>query len=258
MGIFFRDASGSVKNVATRNQLLDASVSCPDGYGIAAESGGATMAVSFVGNSVRLYQTQGIVVRDHGTTGTIKGNSVVGRGADITDFFQNGIEMAFGATGTISGNFVTDNAAPAATGILCNACHDVEIIGNVVGNGGNGIANFSDSTLGDADGTTIASNVIFGAGNPTPLILDPSLYICSNNTAVHDNQISGSRWAAIQVDNSCLTIASGAGNNNIFKDNRINEACAAFLLTPGVTGNVLKDNDYFNVLQKVKTGSTCP
>jgi hypothetical protein len=73
-------------------------------------------------NTVSSYQKNGIVVDGVGSSASISGNTVTGRGQRL-DIAQNGIEVGYGATATVSDNTVSENAyignsGASAAGIL--------------------------------------------------------------------------------------------------------------------------------------------
>ena len=82
------------------------------GTGILFEAGtGAIRA-----NTVQLYQKNGIVLNLSGSSATIAGNTVSGRGPDAL-IAQNGIQVSRGAKATVTGNTVTDHQYTGPTGV---------------------------------------------------------------------------------------------------------------------------------------------
>jgi hypothetical protein len=67
------------------------------------------------GNTITLYQKNGVVVSGTGAVVTVQNNTVTGNGP-VSYIAQNGIQMSYGATGTISGNTVSRNEYTGANG----------------------------------------------------------------------------------------------------------------------------------------------
>jgi hypothetical protein len=258
-GIYYGKSSGTIKNVATRNQILNSTVPCHLAFGIIAEGGGAIVNMTIQDSSIRNYETVGVIVDNHGMTATITGNSVFGNPGTAVE----GIQMAFGATGRISGNsIVNGNPSLFDTGILCLACHGVKISDNTIGDSDDAIAlvsfeapPFASTYGGDANEATINSNHVLGMlGTFAP---DAAIYVCSNGDSIEENQIDGTVGPAIMLDSSCTSIIT-SGNNNEVKDNLINEACVGVLVDPATSGNEVDSNRFFNVAQTSASGSVCP
>ena len=129
IGIYFRNASGEIKNAAVRNMKLATSLNgCQSGLGIFVQSGnGSTSRVLVEGSSVHDFQKNGITGNEAGTEVEIHRNGVTGVGP-TTGAAQNGIQVGFGATGTVDGNSVANliwspctsvsTCTAVATGIL--------------------------------------------------------------------------------------------------------------------------------------------
>jgi hypothetical protein len=244
-GVYYQNASGTVDQVVARNQKVDPN--CYNGFGILVESGSAlTSTVTIQNSSIRAYGLVGIVTDFVGTNATIKGNSIAGLGlANV--HFENGINLAKGATGKISGNSVLDNIDPNgfSSGILVNG-PGVTVTGNVVGNNDNGIAIVEFNSV---DNDIVTQNTVFR-----------SVYgvdACSNKSSVQNNVITSSDVAAIFLDSSCSG-PSPSGNNNTVRYNTINDACAGVLADPATTGNTVAGNSFSNVVNTVKSGTSCP
>ena len=67
------------------------------------------------GNTIKLYQKNGVVVSGTGAVVTVQNNTVTGNGK-VNYIAQNGIQMSYGATGTISGNTVSGNEYTGTNG----------------------------------------------------------------------------------------------------------------------------------------------
>jgi hypothetical protein len=256
-GIYVANASATITNVATRNQILSPSVNCHVGFGILAETSGANVNLTVTDSSIRAYESTGIVADDHGNTATIIGNSVFGNPGTS----GIGIRVTLGATGEVSRNLVINgNPSLGSIGIWCDACHGTKISDNIIGDSDDAIVVTSDDSSpspynGDADDTTISFNRVLGMSPAFPP--DGAFYICSNGNEISGNQISGTAVGpAIMLDNTC-TSTIVTGNNNTVSDNSINEACAGVMRNTGTTGNTLSHNRFFNVAKRTATGVAC-
>lgn len=256
-GIYYGKASGTIRHVATRNQILSSTVPCHLAFGIIAEGGGAIVEMTIQDSSVRNYETVGVIVDNHGMTATITGNSIFGNPGTSVE----GIQMAFGATGTISGNSVVNgNPSLVDTGILCDACHGVKISDNTIGDADAAVYLFSDDFSpvpyqGDANEAGITSNRVLGAFGTVPP--DAAIYVCGNDSSIEENQIDGTVGPAIFLDNSCTSTIT-SGNDNEVEENSVNEACVGVLVNPASSGNEVDSNKFFNVPQTTASGIVCP
>jgi parallel beta-helix repeat protein len=250
-GVYFYDASGTVKNVAARNQSSAVGGSaCNGGFGIRVVGIASSVDVTIQNNSVRAYDSAGILAQAAGspTSVTIQKNSVSGPGS-ISNIATRGIWMLDGATGPVSGNSVVDNSglsAGGSEGILIQGSHGVQIVGNTLGNNAYGIKFIPDPNL-DADDGTVSQNTVLGSG------ID-GIYVCSNNNLVQANRISASLESGVNLASLSGTCS---GNNNTISNNSINEACAGILVDPGVTGNVTTPNLIFNATTLQLIGTNC-
>jgi|HubBroStandDraft_6_1064221.scaffolds.fasta_scaffold53611_1 hypothetical protein len=253
-GVYFRVASGMIKNVATRSQVISPA-GCDDrGFGIMVETGGTSASpvpasVAITGTTVRSYESVGIAADDFGVTVTLKGNTIYCARPASTLL---GIQMV-GATGTVAKNSVTENGLPASTDILADASHAVVISGNNLAAAGNGIVVASDDSInGDADSSQVTSNTVVEAQDLTSL--QGAVSICSNNSLVQRNTINSSVVSAIFVDTCGNTVFTS--NNNTIQGNTINEACAGVMLNT-TTGDSVSANQFYNVNQTLLNGSSC-
>jgi parallel beta-helix repeat protein len=257
IGLFYRNASGTVNHVVVANQaLVAADNGCQSGLGIFAQSGGGRNSTVTIENShVQNYQKNGITGNEPGTRIHVIENTVVGQGS-TTGAAENSIQIGFGASGKIVGNTVMDDVfAPdtindsgdAAAGILVFASEDVTVSGNTVGNTQFGIAFVSDPVFGSADEGVITSNRV------TATHIFDGIDLCSNSNKVHDNIINGSDEAGIHVDSSC-----GKVTGNKVRDNTINGACSGILVGTAAGPNSIDDNEFFNVQHTVLTADVCP
>jgi len=267
-GIYYHGASGTVTNVAMRNQVIDPSGNCGSGDGILIESAGVytspvKTSVTVQESSVRAYQSAGISAGGFGVAATIKGNTVAGAtGFTTPDFGQVGIQVV-GGTGSVLGNSVAEIGGPNNTnGILGVVTHGIVIAGNNLSDGSSGILLESDDfppdqangLYGDADDSKINSNVVYDTpGTLSDLIVNAGIVVCSNKNQVLANEINGSAGAAIFV-NACFN-STFTSTGNTIDINQINEACAGILLA--TTPNSASINLFQNVFETVANTSTC-
>lgn len=112
MGIFYRNASGTIDATHVTNLFHPLAPSCQAVLGILIQSGGSGSAtVSVMDSFVDHYGKNGITANESGTVVNIMGNTVTGRGpVGAGDAAQNGIQIGFGALATeVSGNSVSDH-----------------------------------------------------------------------------------------------------------------------------------------------------
>jgi parallel beta-helix repeat protein len=277
-GIYYQNASGTIENVATRNQALSpGSNGCQSGQGIFVQSGYGTSStpqyVAILGNSVHAFQKNGITVDGSPLTFLVQKNYIVGQGP-TTGAAENGIQISDGATGEVENNTTLDeiwapdtssDTGDAASGILIYSSANVEIESNTVGSTQFGIVTVSDSTYaspqdpnGSADHTNIHDNNILGTQ-----IFD-GIDVCSNNNVIVNNAVFSSTEAGIHLDSSC----GSTGRNNLVASNTINDACAGILQggTPNTIGGgslfglipLPGSNTFFNDTNTVLAGDVCP
>ena len=230
-GIFYRNASGVVRDDVIKN-MRPQFASCRDsGTGIFVQSGnGGASKVTLEGNSIHDYQKNGVTANEIGTDVRIgDGNVVTGRGP-TSDAAQNGVQLAFGATGVIEDNVITNNLTaecsspdcPIGTDILISGSDGVRVHKNVLGHS-------QDAVLVDkGDNNKIEHNVIFDTK-----VFD-GVAIFGDHNEVRDNDITRSDESAIFIQ----------GDHNKVQGNRINEAPVG-ILKSGV-GNVIAGNHFFN------------
>lgn len=254
MGILFQNSSGTVSDVAVRNETLGAGLGgCQSGQGIFVQSAsGSTSTVSVLNSSVHSYNKNGITGNDAGTSLTVMGSYVQGSGVvPVPGAAQNGIQLGFGATGKISNSTVIDNIygdptiAASADVLLYDtaATSGITVSGNTLGNSQLPIVLFTDNASGD--GVSITSNKIFGTA------AYDAIDVCTNGNTIKANTIFDSAEAGVHLDASC----SGTGTNNVVTGNTIVESACAGILTDSPTGNTTAPNTYFTVPYQV-TGST--
>lgn len=263
VGILFQNASGTLQNVATRNQTLPpADAGCQDGEGIFVETQskyGFSSTVTVENSSVHDYQKNGITGNDLGTSITITSNSVRGWGATPA-IAQNGIQICCGATGTVTSNSVIDDdyTGPSygSSGILLFDTLEnsgITVSSNIIGNTQLPVAVYTDEFAANqyGDGVTILSNQIFGA-----LTFD-AIDVCTNGNTVKKNSITNSTDSAIHLDASCSGSGNNTGNNNTVTKNVIFEGdCAGILTDPGTTNPAPSSNTYTSVVYETATSTS--
>jgi hypothetical protein len=244
-GICYQDASGTVRNVAVRNELPNDTLSgIQSGQGIVVETTNSSSASLTVQNSsVHNYNKNGIVARYAGAVLTATGNYVQGSGP--TDLIaQNGIELAFnGATGTIGNNTVIDNfytpTNSSSSDILLFDAREngsIMVTGNTLGNSNIAISLSTDAAGTFGDGVTVKGNKIMGTST------FDGIDVCTNSNIITGNTIFNSAQSGIHLDESCS--GTGAGNN--VAGNIILESACAGILADSGTGNV-GVNTFFTV-----------
>ena len=246
VGIFFRNASGTVQNAAVRNMKLGAGLEgCQAGLGILIQSGPeATSAVVVQDTTVHGYQKNGLTASGAGTTLTARHNHITGFGP-TPHIAQNGIQVSGGASGTVEDNAVANHVWTgcqpgsctfvAANMLMFEAGVGLTVRNNTVTNAQAGIY-FS----GVNEGTIQGNNVI------QTLVADGMIVDGTSNTVL-SNHVSDSAEAGIFV----------SGDGNILRRNRINEAPIGIWNFEGtntapVTG--VQRNTFFNVATPVLTG----
>jgi parallel beta-helix repeat protein len=234
VGIFFRNASGTIRNAAVRNMKLAALLNgCQSGLGIFVQSGNGQMSsVKVEGSSVHDFQKNGITGNESGTKVEIDRNSVTGSGP-TSGAAQNGIQVGFGATGSLEGNTVANliwspcvsvqACTAVATGILVFESDDVSVEGNELNGTQGGI--YIQAGHGEIKG-----NIIFDT-----LIFDGIALVGDGNEA--------QRNSIFHSDESGVFIQ---GNDNFVTDNQINEAPVGVLKMSGSLGNTISGNRFFN------------
>lgn len=262
IGIFYRNSSGTVNHVVTRNQWVGASESdtnfngCQTGLGIFAQSGNSGASSLTVANSsVHDYQKNGITGNEAGTTLIATGNDVVGQGP-TNGAAENGIQIGFGASGTVSGNTVIDDIwlpdtssdpGDAAAGILLvdtvNNAATVKL--NTVGNTQFGIV-LSTGTAGLGNGVSVTGNKVVGTR-----IFD-GIDVCSNNNIIQTNTVTNSSESAIHLDASC----GSTGNGNTVTSNTLTDGTVGVLKDNATSGNNTTPNTFFTQVTTDPAGNT--
>jgi parallel beta-helix repeat protein len=231
IGIYYRNASGTVQNNTVRNMKLSTALNgCQSGLGIFVQSGFGTSKVTIDTNSVHDFQKNGITGNEVGTAVTIKNNVVTGLGP-TTGAAQNGIQIAFGATGTVDSNVsanhvwspcVDVNCAAAALDVLILSDR-VEVTHNTAGRSQGGI-------LVQANNAKVHDNTVFDS-----LIFD-GIDLIGNGNSADNNTVTKSDESGIFVQ----------GNNNRVTGNTIQEAPIGVWKFTGSVGTVIDGNHFIN------------
>jgi nitrous oxidase accessory protein NosD len=240
IGIYFRNASGEISDVAVRNTKLAPSLNgCQSGLGIFVQSGsGSTSRVEIEGSSVHDFQKNGITGNEAGTHLDINRNVVTGVGP-TSGAAQNGIQVAFGAAGSVQGNSVANLiwspcisaqvCQAVTTGILVLDSDDVRIGNNSVDVTQGGV--FIQGGHGEIEDNSVFDTMVFDG-----------ISIIGDRNEVQRNIIVHSDEAGVFVQ----------GNNNYVNENRINEAPIGVLKISGSSDNAISGNRFFNTLVQVQ------
>lgn len=256
VGIFYRNASGTVSNSTARNLRLAAGLEgCQAGIGIFAQSGGGgSSALTISGSSVHDYQKNGIVGNEVGTTIDVDTSLVSGDGP-ANGSIQNGIQIGFGATGTVTDNRVFDliyspctfpyvpgggcDTGASLGALIFDAGDGVLVSGNVIGNTQGGIYIGGNTGTRGAD---VLSNEIFSTH-----VFDGIALIGGNNNSVRGNTITSSDTSAVFL----------IGDDNSVASNRIQETPVGIWDYSG-TGNTYPTaggSTFFNVDTLIVAGT---
>jgi hypothetical protein len=240
VGIFYRNASGTVQDAAVRNMQVK-EPACSSGIGILVQSGEkGSSRVTVRENSIHDFQKSGIVGNELGTVLTATRNVVTGSGPS-KGAVQNGIQVGFGASGQVIGNTSLNHVSAAcidvlcetaATGLLILEAGGVQADFNAVGSSQVGIY----VREGTANQTN--NNNIFGADT-----FDGIIIVGDDNDAL-SNSITGSDRSGILV----------SGNKNKIRVNHINEAAIGVWDLDG-KGNDIANNVIVNTLIPLASGN---
>ncbi len=227
LGIYYQNSSGTIKRVATHDQIAQRS-----GFGIFLESTTSTIkTVTVTESSVHDFDSGGIRCScPTGMTVDISLNSVTGSNSASNDSPDEGIDMD--ATGTISNNTVLSNPAPPATsqGVGIAFKSNMVVTGNTVIGWGAGIWPIGDSNI-------IKSNHVSKAGG--------GITLSGTNNDVENNFLANFPGGA-GISFNC----TGSGNTVIH--NQVNDAYWGIIDPHGV--NTISPNPFTNV-QTLVSGS---
>ena len=236
VGIYYRNSSGTVASTHTTNITTAARCSA----GIFTESGGGgTAKVEVIGNTVDNYGSDGVVCNGVGTTCTVTGNTVLGRGL-VDDYSQFGIEIRAGAVAKVRLN--------SLSGHLCNnpSCgpdplNDIQAFGIFIQRGGNGSDisqnRFADNDAGilqflSPDCCTISENHFMNNRFIGILIAD-------GNGTTSENEITGGQIGIAVVADIVDTVGMLRGDK--IRDTTVapvrEESCCGFTATAIVTNH---------------------
>ena len=233
VGIYYRNASGDVNNMAVRNiKLSPSDFGCQSGQGIFVQSGnGRKSKVNISDSSVHDYQKTGIIANEVGTDVNITGNAVTGVGPS-PQIAQNGIQIAFGAKGTIDSNSVINhlyslctsvNCAFTSSNILIFDSNGVKVTRNNTGNSQVNI--FYEGNKGDVSNNTIFQSPVFDG-----------IDLVGNQNRATNNSIFNSEEAGVFVQ----------GDKNDVTGNTINEAAVGVLKDGSSTNTNVAGNKFYN------------
>jgi parallel beta-helix repeat protein len=247
VGIYFRNASGTVDNAAVRNMRLGPGLEgCQGGLGILVQSGGEGSASVLVQDtSVHAYQKNGITASGAATTLTARRNRVTGLGP-TPHIAQNGIQVSFGATGSVENNTIANHVWTGCTPEVCSWVSTNVLVFEAA----DGLQVRANSVVHTQVGIYIAdTNAAVVQGNA---IAQTSPYdgiaVFGDLNMILGNDVTNSAEAGIFLD----------GEGNTVRRNRINEAPIGIwnfsgLNTVPTTG--LGRNTTFNVTFATQTGS---
>lgn len=254
IGVFYRNASGSVLNVTARNLQDPTCAGCQYGVGIWAQSGtaapfagganGAPSKLTVQDSSVHDYQKNGIVGTETGTVLTVQRNSVTGIGP-TPDIAQNGIQIAFDAKGSIEGNVVANHAWTPCVDVdnCAYASANILVLANGVKVSGNTAVKGQLNVYVEGNNNEVSSNLISDTD-----VWDGINLIGNNNRAL-GNVISDSSESGIYIQGNA---------NKVQQKNRINDTPCGVWTEPGSSGTVISgDTTYFNV-QATKCSTAPP
>jgi hypothetical protein len=233
VGIFFRNASGTLEEVAVSNvRPRPGSESCDSGIGIFAQSGSSGRSEVNVTNcSVHDYQKNGITGNEVGTTLRVRQSVVTGLGF-TGGVAPNGIQIGFGATGLIQGNLVNNNIWASCLDI--KECPYVGV--NVLVFDSNGVR-VEDNHLGSAQRNVHVqgNNGVVNRNHVFNTTVFHGINLVGNGNQARNNVITSSFFAALFL----------RGNNNQVTRNRINEAVIGIWNFSG-TGSTTTPNRIVN------------
>ncbi|MDP8982448.1 MAG: right-handed parallel beta-helix repeat-containing protein [Acidobacteriota bacterium] len=235
IGIYYRNASGTVQKNTVRNMKLGPGLEgCQSGQGIFVQSVLGKSKVTIDTNSVHDFLKNGITGNEPGTSLTVLRNVVTGLGP-TTGAAQNGIQIGFGATGTVDSNIVANHVwSPcvsvnvcefSATDILVFQSDGIEITRNIAGRSQGGVFVVGNNS-------NVHDNTVFDT-----LVFD-GIGFQGNNNKASNNTVTKSDESGIFV----------FGNNNKVTGNTIQDAPIGVLKMTGSSGTVIQGNTYINVL----------
>lgn len=247
VGILVQDSSLTANGVSVKNQLETGPPPCPatgNGAGILSQNDTGGALTFKVQNSAFTNAAQAIDAEGAGTTSTLTNNSLVGNPGSNA----NAINVVSG-TGTVQSNTITNyNYPPAGSNET--------------------IASFG-IYVACSPGATVASNSVINSQVGVELDFN----CASTSVSVTGNDISNASLIGIVVGETNGLVQGNAINvtqtairlpavaaNNVFQNNKINDACAAFGVNPAAGANSILTNTTFNVMNLTLANTTalCP
>jgi parallel beta-helix repeat protein len=230
MGVFFRGASGALRDSRVHGVRLDVSErACDTGAAVAVQADGETpIRVTITDNVVFDYQRVGIMVNERGARARIQRNVIMGAGP-TPDLVQNGVQVGFGANARVQRNVIQNNAVPSSTactfdgGNLFFAADGGVIAGNL----------FAGNTAGlivNGSGNRIVSNALDGMSAGVAAGLD-GISVWGDRNLVRRNRVSNMSEAGIRL--------IGSGNRvlrNTVTGTRAEALCETARTLPGCEG----------------------
>lgn len=243
VGIYYRNASGTVNDMAVRNiQLAPSLFGCQAGIGVFVQSGGGGRSrVDILDSSIHDYQKNGIVASEARTEVHISGNAVSGIGPTPL-IAQNGIQVSFGAKGIVDNNSVINhlysqctpaNCAFFAANILIFDSDGVTVSGNSTGNAQVNV--YYQGNRGEVSHNTIFQSPVFDG-----------IDLVGDRNRASDNNIKNSGAEGVYV----------LGNRNEVSNNTINEAPIGIFQDTPSSNNHFNGNDFDNVGLNVVSAPT--
>lgn len=233
-GIYYRNASGTVNDVAVRNiELAPTLFGCQSGIGVLVQSGGGGRSkVDILDSSIHDYQKNGIVASEVGTEVNISGNAVSGIGP-TPQIAQNGIQVSFGAKGTIDNNSVINHLYSLCTPLTCAFVSTNILIFNSDGVtvSGNSTGNAQVNVYYQGNRGEVSNNTIF----QSPVFDGIDLVGDRNHASGNNVKNSGTEGVYVQ------------GNRNDVSGNIINEAPIGIFQDAPSSNNHFGPNDFDNV-----------
>ncbi len=254
MGIFYRNASGTIGSTHVTNIFHPSAPGCQAVVGVFVQSGGGSSDVTVSGSTVDNYGKNGITCNEAGTTCTVTGNTVIGRGpVGLGDAAQNGIQFGVGAGGSIIGNDTSEhNYLPftfSATGILLfNALPGVEVSGNNIHD------NMEGLFIQGSDDVVVEGNTVINT-------IDTGVFVfVSDNATLHGNTVTsndigilpffsdGGTYEENIVTSDSIGIVPIASDGGTYEANTLTANGIGLYLSDAsgnsVTGNTIDANDH--------------
>jgi nitrous oxidase accessory protein NosD len=236
VGVFYRNASGRLSEVAVRGARLDTALSgCQSGLGVLVQSAaGSSSVLEVLDSSIRGYQKNGVTANEAGTELVARRNVVTGAGL-AAGAAQNGIQVGAGARGVVEHNEVANHVYPGctsvavcpavATDVLLSEVSNATVRGNTLGTSQAGVY------LDLSNQSRVMDNRVFDT-----VVLDGIVVVGDRNQIV-GNAVTHADDAGIFLD----------GNDNLVFANRIQDAPVGIWKLTGSTGNLIGGNKFIDV-----------